>query len=88
MLLLGEINQSTAGYVHRVFLLGKVILYCQKQAENGRKDILHTFHAAQPPFPNSVPCSMLFQEADIQGHQGQNLLHMEKLIWFIIFPKI
>lgn len=28
------------------------------------------------------------QEADRQDHQGKKLLHVENLIWFIIFPTI
>lgn len=30
------------------------ILYCLKQAENGREDLQHILNADQPPLPNSV----------------------------------
>lgn len=66
----------------------ETILYNLKQAENGRKDLPRTFHATQSPFPKSVPCSLLIQEADIRGHQDQKLLHMENLMWFIIFTEV
>lgn len=72
-----------------------IILHCLEQAKNMREDLQHIFNAAQPPLPNSKFCGFPWweldgekQESDRQNHQGQKLLHVENLIWFIIFPTI